>query len=49
MREIKDAATVERQVAVLGDLALEAARTRQPGRHEKPQYFRGALVRSRRS
>ena len=35
MREVRDAATVERNVAILGDLALEQSKTRQTGR-DKP-------------
>lgn len=51
MREVRDAAAVDRAVSIVeafGDLAFEKHNV--PGNtHKKPQYFRGALVRSRRA
>jgi hypothetical protein len=52
MRQLKDAAEHERTiraVEAIGSIALEVI-TRKPRKaaHDKPQYFRGALVRSRK-
>lgn len=53
MREVRDAAAIDRAVTIvegIGNLALEMAAERNakvPGNNPKPQYFRGALVKSR--
>jgi len=44
MREVRDAATVERIVETIGSIALEMAAKRNDVPGNKPRYFRGALI-----
>lgn len=53
MRQLTDAAALDRAAGVLLDLVAESVkrsieRNDVPGNDGKPQYFRGALVRSRK-
>jgi hypothetical protein len=47
MREVRDAAALDRAAGIIGELVRESNAPRNvPG--NKPIYFRGALVRKRR-
>lgn len=50
MRQLRDAAATERAAGILTDLIATGVGVKPAERpaHAKPQYYRGALVRSRK-